>query len=153
MVNLEVIMMALVKCYLRPFFKFDSNKYKPRLSAEIRFEEVESDYVANLGLETLCIETDSKIFQPLCVINESYKWLISDLKFYEILKSLVDSEISKGDKTLKSNYLLDIDLEELDLGGNVNFMKGLKKISKVVGPDKTKTLIEWVDNGKSQNKN
>lgn len=144
--------MALVKCYLRPFLKSDSNKGKSRLSAEIRFEEVESDYVANLGLETLCIETNSKIFQPLCIINESYKWLISDFKFYEILKSLVDNEISKGDRTLESNYLLDIELEELDLGTNVNFVKGLKKISNVVGPEKTKTLIEWVDNGKSQNK-
>lgn len=145
---------ALVRSYLKiriqpgPLTNPDT---KFTFTFEVRLEEVEPDYVANLGLEDICIEVDDRILQPLCIVNDSKKWIISDPKFYEILKVVLDHESSR-DENLKTRYILDVQAEKNDLGSDIKFIKSLKKLSKIIGPEKTKTLIKWVDYGKGQNK-
>jgi len=154
MSNLEMMMGALVRSYLKIRIQpgpLTNPNTKFTFTFEVRLEEVEPDYVANLGLKDICIEVDDRILQPLCIINDSNKWIISDPKFYEILKVVLDHESSKNED-LKDRYILDIQAEENDLGRDIKFIKSLKKLGSIIGPEKTKTLIEWVDYGKGQNK-
>lgn len=147
--DLELLMMALVRYYLRPSIKIPDHL---NLNVDIRFEEVDQDYVTSLGIEDMCVEVEDKILQPLCVIYQNNKRLISDPEFYRLLKVLVDHERSKhGDTSLKSIYSITIPGGS-NLGQDIASIKSLKNISKIVGPEKTKTLLNWIADDKSQNK-